>query len=103
MQQPVSNKKSSPPQPNRNTIQTPSKTTTATKKKPANLEGTSDDDLYKCPNPADAEFQLFPVLCSRHGECMRTIAEDFRCCKQSGSRRCVKAEPKPIPEPKHAR
>lgn len=98
--QPAKNVPATPVQPNRNSIQASSKSST---KKIPNPDGTSDDDLYKCPNPADAQFQLFPVLCSRHGECMQGIGKDFRCCKQLGSRRCIKAEPKPIPEPKHAR
>lgn len=68
-----------------------------------NPNGTSDDDAYKCPGPDKHEFQLFPVLCTRHGECIRNIGNDYRCCKQFANRRCVKAEAKPIPEQMHQR
>lgn len=79
----------------------PSKRPTKSKKlkEPLNY----DNDLYQCPNATQAEFQLFPTLCKRHGECIKNVGKTYRCCKQFGSRRCLRGIAKPIPEQDHAR
>lgn len=59
------------------------------------------DDPYQCPKTE--EFQLFPTLCKKHGECIKKSGKDHRCCKQLNSKRCVKAIARPIAEPKHDR
>ncbi|KAG4075685.1 hypothetical protein HA402_003510 [Bradysia odoriphaga] len=61
-----------------------------------------DNDLYQCPNATQAEFQLFPTLCKRHGECIKNVGKTYRCCKQFGSKRCLRGVAKPIPEQDHA-
>ncbi|KAJ6637338.1 hypothetical protein Bhyg_10068, partial [Pseudolycoriella hygida] len=63
---------------------------------------TYETDLYQCPNATQAEFQLFPTLCKRHGECIKNVGKTYRCCKQFGSRRCLRGVAKPIPEQDHA-
>lgn len=65
------------------------------------VNGTALTDVYECPT--DEVFQLFPTYCTRHGECIRKSGSEFRCCKQTGGKRCVKAVARPIPEPKHER
>lgn len=64
---------------------------------------TYENDLYQCPNATEAEFQLFPTLCKRHGECIKNVGKSYRCCKQFGSKRCLRGVAKPIPEQDHAR
>lgn len=58
-------------------------------------------DKYECPETES--FQLFPKLCTKHGECITEMGSDHRCCKQYGNRRCVKATARYIAEPKHSR
>lgn len=65
------------------------------------LQGTAPTDAYECPK--DEYFQLFPTRCSKHSECGPRNGDEFRCCKQIGGRRCVKAVARPLPEPKHER
>lgn len=64
---------------------------------------TYENDLYQCPNASQAEFHLFPTLCKRHGECIKNVGKSYRCCKQFGSKRCLRGVAKPIPEQDHAR
>lgn len=74
-----------------------------TKSKKSKEPLTSETDLYQCPNATQAEFQLFPTLCKRHGECIKNVGKTYRCCKQFGSRRCLRGIAKPIPEQDHSR
>lgn len=57
-------------------------------------------DIYDCPNTS--EFSFFPTYCSKHTDCAKT-GKEYRCCKQFGSKRCVRGIPKPIKEPRHER
>lgn len=72
-----------------------------TTKKPKSVGGTSPADAYECPKIET--FKLFPTLCTTHGQCIKNAGNDFRCCKQFGSKRCVQAMARPVPEPKHER
>lgn len=68
---------------------------------PKSVRGTAPTDAYECPK--DEYFQLFPTRCTKHSECRPRNGDEFRCCKQIGGRRCVKAIARPVPEPKHER
>lgn len=89
------------PTPPKRAIATNGAGNAVTAKKPKSVNGTDPMDKYECPETES--FQLFPKLCTKHGECITEMGPDHRCCKQYGSRRCVKAVARYVAEPKHSR
>lgn len=57
-------------------------------------------DFFECPNTS--HFEIFSSYCTNHTNC-RNSGENFRCCKQYGSKRCVKGVFKPLKEQRHER
>lgn len=52
-------------------------------------------DHIGCPSERNTRFQLFPLACKRHEDCLK-FGNEQRCCDLFGSKRCVEGQSKPL-------
>ena len=52
-------------------------------------------DHIACPSERNTRFQLFPLACKRHEDCLK-FGNEQRCCDLFGSKRCVEGQSKPL-------